>query len=60
MIEKGTSCYLYKATRDNSKRIYHRTKHRACVAAAKQAQRQKSGGRSFGASGPCRLRKTQA
>ncbi len=26
MIEKGTSCYLYKATRDNTKRIYHRTR----------------------------------
>ena len=25
MIERDTSCYLFKATRDNSKRIYHRT-----------------------------------
>ena len=25
MIEKGTSCYLFKPTKDNTKRIYHRT-----------------------------------
>ena len=25
MIEKGTLCYLFKATKDGSKKIYHRT-----------------------------------
>lgn len=25
MIGKGTSCYLFKAIKDNTKRIYHRT-----------------------------------